>query len=82
MQYALDSGWIFAGVVVTTMLAILGAILVPVLVMDNHATHVSCLRVREQGYEAKTVGVLDPTCYVRVGGVWVPLDRWVQNGGN
>lgn len=67
-------------VVMSVILSIVGAVVVGVTTLVNHSTHVSCLRLHEAtGFETKTSGVASPTCYVHVGKVWVPSDKWIGN---
>jgi hypothetical protein len=71
----------WVGMVITGSVLVLIAFCTAVFMsLSNHNTHVQCLRVSEEtSLATHTVGHYNPSCYVNVGGHWVPYDTWINN---
>jgi len=66
--------------VVLAVATLVTVVLTGCMFINNHDTHVQCLRVSEEtGLETKTVGHFQPSCYIKVGGHWVPQSTWINN---
>lgn len=71
--------WVGMGIT-AGVLAFIAFITAVVMSISVHDTHVQCLRVSEQtSLATHTVGHFNPSCYVNVGGHWVPYETWINN---
>lgn len=79
-EYGYFWGFWVATFIATAVLIFIAAVSAMAMAASVHDTHVQCLRISEEtGLATHTVGHYNPSCYVNVGGHWVPYDTWINN---